>query len=284
MTDRLVKYQALPKRAKYEAKSMSVQEQYRLQSLMKKHGDDYAAMARDIKLNIMQDTARQLEKRVLLMVKLQAAGAEDTDDEDAPAPAADAGSLTAEVEEEAITRALELIDTGKLEEAEFEKLFTELGSDEEGGDDIEGDSDADVAAGNMGDDSDDDDDDDEEEEEEEKKAVKPAADGASGRRAARAALVDAALTKAPKAGGRGASVEALKAAVLAERGLSAEDVARADSARRKVGRKLSLADEAQPLLTGVVGKKLKGRLQEMEGGAIVVKPRLVQYRGAPKAV
>lgn len=73
----LEEYQNMPKPAPYQAKSMSVQEQYRLQALIKKHGDDYSAMQRDLKLNIMQETAHKLQKRIELMYKLEMAGEEE---------------------------------------------------------------------------------------------------------------------------------------------------------------------------------------------------------------
>lgn len=53
-------------------KSMAVKEQERLIKLWKKHGDDYKAMARDIKINIKQLTAHKLEQRSKLLRELQA--------------------------------------------------------------------------------------------------------------------------------------------------------------------------------------------------------------------
>jgi len=57
----------------YQVKSMSVDEQRRLQRLIAKHGDDVKAMARDIKINIMQQTEAQLTKRISLLRRLQLA-------------------------------------------------------------------------------------------------------------------------------------------------------------------------------------------------------------------
>jgi hypothetical protein len=56
----------------YVPKSMSVNEQRILQMLIKKHGQNYEAMARDIKINVKQETARQLEKRIQLYNSLVA--------------------------------------------------------------------------------------------------------------------------------------------------------------------------------------------------------------------
>lgn len=88
MTERLEYLQSLPPPAPYEVKSMNVQEQYQLQRLIAAHEDDYEKMERDIKLNPTQSTARQLQKRIELMFRLQQAnndddGEYDEDDEDA---------------------------------------------------------------------------------------------------------------------------------------------------------------------------------------------------------
>jgi len=57
----------------YQVKSMSLNEQRRLQLLISKYGADEQAMARDICLNINQETTSQLKKRIALYQKLQAA-------------------------------------------------------------------------------------------------------------------------------------------------------------------------------------------------------------------
>ena len=54
----------------YSVRSMSVREQRRLRLLVSRHGDDVEAMARDIRVNVMQETARQLSKRIQLMRRL----------------------------------------------------------------------------------------------------------------------------------------------------------------------------------------------------------------------
>eukprot|EP00343_Euplotes_focardii_P010548 CAMPEP_0205826788 /NCGR_PEP_ID=MMETSP0206-20130828/29858_1 /ASSEMBLY_ACC=CAM_ASM_000279 /TAXON_ID=36767 /ORGANISM="Euplotes focardii, Strain TN1" /LENGTH=156 /DNA_ID=CAMNT_0053127037 /DNA_START=22 /DNA_END=489 /DNA_ORIENTATION=+ len=64
--DQLEEIGNLPKAAPYVPKSMNVKEQRELMHMIAKYGDDYKAMARNIKLNVKQKTARQLEKRVLL--------------------------------------------------------------------------------------------------------------------------------------------------------------------------------------------------------------------------
>jgi nucleolar protein 16 len=55
----------------YQVRTMSINEQYRIRQLVQLHKDDYEAMARDIKINVMQETAGQLEKRVKLWQHLQ---------------------------------------------------------------------------------------------------------------------------------------------------------------------------------------------------------------------
>ena len=57
-----------------QVKSMSLQEQYRLRDMLRKHGDDYQKMSRDLALNTLQETARQIEKRMTLYLKLRDAG------------------------------------------------------------------------------------------------------------------------------------------------------------------------------------------------------------------
>lgn len=52
-------------------KVMSINEQHRLKLLIEKHGDDFQAMSRDIKLNVMQHNPNQLIKRIEHMHKLQ---------------------------------------------------------------------------------------------------------------------------------------------------------------------------------------------------------------------
>jgi len=56
----------------YVPKSMSINEQRILLKLIRKHQDDYKAMARDIKINVKQQTEAQLAKRIALMRHLQA--------------------------------------------------------------------------------------------------------------------------------------------------------------------------------------------------------------------
>ena len=51
--------------------SMSLNEQRRLQRLIARHGEDVQAMARDIALNIQQETGGQLRKRLALYHRLQ---------------------------------------------------------------------------------------------------------------------------------------------------------------------------------------------------------------------
>jgi len=70
MTDFLDKVKNLPPLPKHEVRSMNPQEQFILQDLVRKYGDDYEKMARDTKINIYQCTARQLEKRIKLMQRL----------------------------------------------------------------------------------------------------------------------------------------------------------------------------------------------------------------------
>ena len=55
----------------YQVKSMPVDEQRRLRLLISKHGDDVHAMARDIKINIHQQTEAELKRRIALLQKLQ---------------------------------------------------------------------------------------------------------------------------------------------------------------------------------------------------------------------
>jgi len=70
--EELNEVQNMPKPAPYQVRSMSVAEQKRLQLLIQKHGsDNYAAMARDIKINVMQLTEAQIKKRVELYNRLQ---------------------------------------------------------------------------------------------------------------------------------------------------------------------------------------------------------------------
>ncbi|GAB5366493.1 hypothetical protein AAMO2058_001148200 [Amorphochlora amoebiformis] len=73
ITDELTKIQNLPKPAKYVPKSMDLDEQRRLLRLMRKHGEDYKKMARDIKINVYQKTAAQLKNRIELLRSLQTA-------------------------------------------------------------------------------------------------------------------------------------------------------------------------------------------------------------------
>ena len=52
---------------------MSLNEQRRLQRLIAKFGDDVERMARDVSLNLLQETASQLRKRIALYHRLQLA-------------------------------------------------------------------------------------------------------------------------------------------------------------------------------------------------------------------
>jgi len=54
----------------YRVKSMAISEQKLVLDMIKKHGQDYEAMQRDMQLNIYQKTAQQLKKRVLLYQQL----------------------------------------------------------------------------------------------------------------------------------------------------------------------------------------------------------------------
>jgi hypothetical protein len=72
ITDVLTAVQKLPKGEKYIPKSLAVDEQRRLQKLMRKHGEDYKKMARDISINIMQQTASMLKQRIKLYKRLLA--------------------------------------------------------------------------------------------------------------------------------------------------------------------------------------------------------------------
>ncbi len=65
--DKIKTYKLRP----YEVKSMSISEQKILSILIKKHGDDYAKMAMDIKINVHQKTPKQLKTRVRLYKKIQ---------------------------------------------------------------------------------------------------------------------------------------------------------------------------------------------------------------------
>ena len=55
----------------YEVKSMSADEQRRLRLLISKHGHDVHAMARDIKVNVHQQTEAELKRRIALLHKLR---------------------------------------------------------------------------------------------------------------------------------------------------------------------------------------------------------------------
>ena len=55
----------------YQVKSMPLDEQRRLRLLISKHGEDVHAMARDIKVNIHQQTEAELKRRIALLHKLQ---------------------------------------------------------------------------------------------------------------------------------------------------------------------------------------------------------------------
>ena len=55
-----------------QIKSMPLKEQRNLMKLIAKHGDDHKAMERDLVLNVQQETAVQLGKRLALLKRLQA--------------------------------------------------------------------------------------------------------------------------------------------------------------------------------------------------------------------
>ena len=71
LTEELEVVASLPKPEPYVPKSMGIREQHILMSLMNKHGDDVEAMARDFKVNVMQETAGVLKKRIVLLKQLQ---------------------------------------------------------------------------------------------------------------------------------------------------------------------------------------------------------------------
>mmetsp|Transcript_2152 Transcript_2152/g.4121 ORF Transcript_2152/g.4121 Transcript_2152/m.4121 type:complete len:161 (-) Transcript_2152:127-609(-) len=71
ITTELTRIQNLPEKPKYEIKTMAVDEQRRLLRLMKKHGDDYKKMARDIKINVYQQTAKQLQNRIAIFNRIR---------------------------------------------------------------------------------------------------------------------------------------------------------------------------------------------------------------------
>lgn len=72
MTAQMTAIQNLPKGIPYEAKSMSIKEQKEVMSLMRQHGHDYDAMAKNIKVNVHQRTSRELQKRCELYKKISA--------------------------------------------------------------------------------------------------------------------------------------------------------------------------------------------------------------------
>uniref|UniRef100_A0A7S2TH00 Nucleolar protein 16 n=1 Tax=Lotharella oceanica TaxID=641309 RepID=A0A7S2TH00_9EUKA len=71
ITQELTRIQNLPEKPKYEIKTMAVDEQRRLLRLMKKHGEDYKKMARDIKINVYQQTAKQLQNRIAIFNRIR---------------------------------------------------------------------------------------------------------------------------------------------------------------------------------------------------------------------
>lgn len=52
--EELTAVQNTPAPAPYQVRSMSINEQKRIQMLLEKHGEDFTAMARDIKINVNQ--------------------------------------------------------------------------------------------------------------------------------------------------------------------------------------------------------------------------------------
>jgi len=71
-----------PAKPKQRIQSMNMDEQWRLRKLIEKHGEDFNAMARNVKVNVYQKTARQLEKRIILLKRLQAEGKDNWGDID----------------------------------------------------------------------------------------------------------------------------------------------------------------------------------------------------------
>ena len=67
----LKKIEEAPAPPPYVPKSMGLPEQRILDRLMRKHGEDYEAMARDIKVNVHQQTSAQLKKRIELFKTLR---------------------------------------------------------------------------------------------------------------------------------------------------------------------------------------------------------------------
>lgn len=58
--------------ARKAPRGQSQREQEWVERLVNKYGDDYAKMARDLKLNLMQQTAADIKKRVVKWQKSQA--------------------------------------------------------------------------------------------------------------------------------------------------------------------------------------------------------------------
>ncbi len=54
-----------------QIKSMPVKEQRSLMKLIEKYAEDHEAMERDISLNVNQQTASQIKKRIELLQRLQ---------------------------------------------------------------------------------------------------------------------------------------------------------------------------------------------------------------------
>jgi len=71
LTEEFERIQRLPPKEAYVVKSMDIKEQRLLGKLIEKYDDDYEKMARDIKINVHQKTASQLQKRVGLYKRLQ---------------------------------------------------------------------------------------------------------------------------------------------------------------------------------------------------------------------
>lgn len=71
LSDHLEEIRNLPKPAPYVAKSMSIKEQTMLKMLTERHGEDYKAMSRDIRINLKQETPGVLEKRIKLWKQMQ---------------------------------------------------------------------------------------------------------------------------------------------------------------------------------------------------------------------
>merc|ERR1711884_699994 len=64
-------YKNAPKKKQKPTQSMGYDEQRILRKLMEKYNENYRKMSLDIKINIFQKTAKQLENRIKLLRRLQ---------------------------------------------------------------------------------------------------------------------------------------------------------------------------------------------------------------------